>query len=575
VPRSTRFRPATTPRALLGLLILLSLTFPRGAASDETSWKAALDSGMRARKEAKYEDAERLLRAAVKDAETLGPQDSRLAKTLNELGGILRLQHKLDEAQVCHQRALKIAEATNNESSDVATSLYGLAVVEDFKGNADGAESLFKRAVAMREKTLGTDSPDVGRALYGFGNFRMDHQDFGQARALLQRAVSILEKNAGDDPEYLALALASLAAAQERQNQPAEASTSFERALREGERVLPAHHPILASIRINFAEFKLFTQHDAASAVPLFERGIPILDAFPGADKVGVAGYKGDLAQAYDSQQRYADAERMYSESLPVLEKAATSDKLLDASQLRATRARYEELKRYNRATRGATGGRQYETRYVNGTQFFVGTIGSLQVWLAAWKGSDLMLLVYAVNGGDQGITFRPEEIGVTAIQRKKEGSVPVAVRVYEAREYENKVRNRDAWDTALRGFALGMANTPQPQTSRVSGNYSTDYYGQGYGNLSGSYYGTITTWPTAQDQVAANERTQAQMQGMQAQLQASFRAMSNSLARAHTLDPRTYYGGMVYAKKKDCEHYEVRVPFGGESFQFTFGFGK
>jgi tetratricopeptide (TPR) repeat protein len=566
VRRSLRF----AAWAVIALGVLLAAG-AEPATATEAAWKASFDSGVKARQQAKYADAERFLRDAVKQAEASNPQDDRLVQSLNELGTVLRWRGDPDEAQTCYQRALKIAEAAHGKDSpDVATSVFGLAVIADGRGKADDAERLFKRALVIREKALGPNTPDVARCLYGYANFKMNQQDFGQARSLLTRALTIFEKTPGDDPEYLALTLLSLGSIYEQQKKLAEASAAFDRAATEGAKVLPADHPTLASITLTLADFKLFRQKDVPGAIALYEHAIPIAAREEGADAEAVAASKVNLASAYIAQQRYADAERIYSESLPILEKSTEPDRwnLTDAV------AKYEELKKYNAAQASGTAPK-YETRYVNGTQFQIGTQGDLQVWMAVWKGEGLQAMLYVVNDSDQPITFFPEQIAVDAVRKGRSGPRDQRLKTYSAEQYEQKIRNHNANAqllAALGTFAKAL-NTPEGETYRTEGNYDIrNQYGTRVG--SASYSGTTTRLPSAANREASLDRARAEGEALRAQLETSYQAIAQNLMRTNTLDPNTYYGGMVYMNKSGKD-YVMTVPFGDTSFQFSFRFDR
>src|SRR6266568_5158539 len=89
--RSAREVTVSGPRSFLLVLMGVLLAAPFALADPPAgTWTASFESGVQARKTAKYADAERLLRKAVQEAERFGPQDDRLAKSLNELGITLR-----------------------------------------------------------------------------------------------------------------------------------------------------------------------------------------------------------------------------------------------------------------------------------------------------------------------------------------------------------------------------------------------------------------------------------------------------------------------------------------------------
>jgi tetratricopeptide (TPR) repeat protein len=555
---------------VLGALLTAGV---EAASASETTWKTSFDSGVKARREAQYVDAERLLRSAVAQAEAFGPQDDRLVRSLNELGTILRFANKLGEAQPVHERALGIAEGANGKNSpDVATSLYGLAVVASRQGRAKDAEPLFKRALAIRENRLGPNAPEVAYCLYGYARFRMDQEDLG-ARALLLRALRILENNSGEEPEYLPLVLLSLGEVYEYQDQLAEAWAAYGRALKEGVRVLSEDDPILVEIDLVQADFKLFHQNDIPGAITLYERAIPLVAREEGIDLEQLAAYKINLATAYFAQERYVDAERVYGESLPILQKSAEPGhwNLADAI------TKYEESKKHN-ATHASGTASKYETRYVNGTMFQIGTQGDLEVSMAlslepeGWGTSgQLDAMVYVVNDSERPVTFFPEKVVVEAVKQTEDGPKIERIKTFSAEQYEQKVRNHNI-GTQFLATDFSHLNDSQGSTSRTQGNYDVkDSYGRNVGSI--SYSGTTTREPTAAEKQAALDRAQAKREALRDQLDASYQSMAQTLMRTHTLDAHTYYGGMVYMNQRGKKVYVVTVPFGEKNFQFSFSF--
>ena len=213
-----------------------------------------------------------------------------------------------------------------------------------------------------------------------------------------------------------------------------------------------------------------------------------------------------------------------------------------------------------------------YQEQWVEGTHYYVGIAGELQVWVSP-NAKESEALIFLVNGSDTTVTFAPENILLRAEKSARQGNPRIQLEVFGAERYEKKVRNQQAWTAALYGLAAGMANTPQPQTSTYSGSYNSNYYSPGYSNVygSGTFMGNVTTWPSASDYAESNARTQAQVQAMGSQLKASFEAMAATLMRTHTLMPGSYYGGVVHHKKKKADRYFMTVPFAGTAFEFEF----
>lgn len=218
----------------------------------------------------------------------------------------------------------------------------------------------------------------------------------------------------------------------------------------------------------------------------------------------------------------------------------------------------------------------RYENRWVEGTSFVIGSTEDLQLWIALTAGSDPQALVYLVNGSDRAITFAPESIVADLVKTRSGRETRTRMEAFSAATYEKKVRTKQAWEAALYAAAVVYTSRPQPQTSTFSGSYNAYQPYRARPSYYGSYYGQITTWPTAADYAAASERSAAQMRAMGDQLAASYAALTGSLLQTHTLGPGTYYGGIVhFSKAKKGDRVDLLIPFGGETFGARFTFPK
>ena len=147
----------------VGFCILLVST---QASAESTSWEMSNAAGMQAYQQARYAKAEEAWLGALKEAESFGAQDPRLATSLNNLAVLYASQGKYAEAEPLHQRALAIREKTlGPEHKDVATGLTNLARLYASQGEYAEAAPLYRRALAIREKTLGSEHPDVATSL--------------------------------------------------------------------------------------------------------------------------------------------------------------------------------------------------------------------------------------------------------------------------------------------------------------------------------------------------------------------------------------------------------------------------
>ncbi|MCH6577531.1 MAG: tetratricopeptide repeat protein, partial [Proteobacteria bacterium] len=143
--------------SVLAVLWLCSAT----AFAQVEPWQSHMDAGVQAYQQGNYPEAEKQLVGALKEAEEFGPQDPRLATSLNNLAELYRAQGRYAEAEPLYKRALAIDEkALGPEHPDVATNLNNLAALYDDQGRYAEAEPLHKRALAIYEKALGPEHPD-------------------------------------------------------------------------------------------------------------------------------------------------------------------------------------------------------------------------------------------------------------------------------------------------------------------------------------------------------------------------------------------------------------------------------
>jgi tetratricopeptide (TPR) repeat protein len=154
--------------AIVVLSALLAATTP-AARGQNTLWETHSRAGVEAYKAGRYPEAEKQFLAALEVAETFGPEDPRLATSLNNLAELYRAQGKLQEALPLYQRALAIWEkALGPNHPDVAQSLNNLAALYEAQGKLQEALPLYQRSLAIAEKALGPDHPNVAIVLTNY-----------------------------------------------------------------------------------------------------------------------------------------------------------------------------------------------------------------------------------------------------------------------------------------------------------------------------------------------------------------------------------------------------------------------
>ncbi len=136
---------------LAGVLSLL--LWPASCAAPETSWETSNEAGMEAYEQGRYREAEKRWLAALDEAENFGPDDQRLATSLNNLATLYSAQGNYAQGEPLFQRSLAIWEKVlGPEHPDVATSLNNLAGLYHAQGKHAEAKDMEERAKAIRAK---------------------------------------------------------------------------------------------------------------------------------------------------------------------------------------------------------------------------------------------------------------------------------------------------------------------------------------------------------------------------------------------------------------------------------------
>ena len=185
--------------------------------------------GMQAYQQGDYRQAERLLVLARQEAEKLGPEDPRLATTLNNLAQVYHAQGKYEEAEPLYQRSLAINEkALGKDHSVVAGDLNNLAQLYHDLGKYDEAEALYTRTLAIIDKGLAEglllpEHPYVAGTLNHLAEMYRLQGKYAEAEPIYKRSLATMEKSQGAQSANLVKSLNHLAEMYRLQGKYAEA----------------------------------------------------------------------------------------------------------------------------------------------------------------------------------------------------------------------------------------------------------------------------------------------------------------------------------------------------------------
>jgi tetratricopeptide (TPR) repeat protein len=246
--------------------------------------------------------------------------------TLNNLAVSLHRAGNYPAAEPLYRRALAIREKTlGPEHPDVATTLNNLAGLLDAKGDYPAAEPLYQRALAIREKAFGPDNPDVAFSLDDMAELLADKGDSTAAEPLYQRALAIREKTLGPDHPDVATTLNNLGVLSKIKGDYAAAEPLYRRALAIREKALGPEHPDVATSLNNLAGL-LDAKGDYTAAELLYRRALAIREKALVPDHPAVATSLNSLAVLSMNKGDYATAELLYRRALAIREKALGPD---------------------------------------------------------------------------------------------------------------------------------------------------------------------------------------------------------------------------------------------------------
>ena len=238
---------------------------------------------------------------SYREAFSRRPDDPRV---LNVLALSLFQTADYAGAEPLFRRALAMREkALGPDHPDVAISLNNLASLLNAKGDYAGVEPLFRRALAIREKALGPDHPDVANSLNNLADLLRAKGDYAGAEPLFRRALAINEKALGPDHPDVATSLNNLAGLLRAKGDYAGAEPLFRRALAINEKALGPDHPDVANSLNNLAGL-LRAKGDYAEAEPLFRRALAIDETALGPDHPNTQIIRKNLEQLSGDKER-------------------------------------------------------------------------------------------------------------------------------------------------------------------------------------------------------------------------------------------------------------------------------
>ena len=127
----------------------------------------------------------------------LGPKHPDLASGLMNLGDALFRSGSDAEAKPHFDRAVAIMEAASPGNPELARFLDRQAAVLVKEKDLKGAQLIYERSLALRQKALGPKSPEVAESLSGLAECAFQGGRLPEAESLYERALTLVRKPDG------------------------------------------------------------------------------------------------------------------------------------------------------------------------------------------------------------------------------------------------------------------------------------------------------------------------------------------------------------------------------------------
>jgi serine/threonine protein kinase/Tfp pilus assembly protein PilF len=263
--------------------------------------------------------AETLAASAAESMRRLhGAWSTEHARCLDTLGTIRMAQGRYPEAETVYRQAVEIRERTlPGDDPRVGSGLNNLAEVCRFTGKMDEAAQLYERAIRIQEAVLGPDASTVAQAVNNLAILRVNQGRFTDAERLFQRALDARRRTLGPDHPKTASALSNLGGLHDVMEQPERARPLYEQALAIRIKALGERHPHVADSLNNLGscERNLGRPREAADR---FRQALAIWESTLGPDHPDVAIALENLADALRELGQRDEAQSLVTRAIEI-----------------------------------------------------------------------------------------------------------------------------------------------------------------------------------------------------------------------------------------------------------------
>ena len=197
--------------------------------------------------------ATKLLRLTLKHHESkMGPRHPDTLNCINNLGNLLHKQGNDDGAEILFRQALAGTEAAfGREHPETLELLNNLGVILKGKGDYHEGAEMYRRALAGSEKLLGDGHQSTLDCINNLGNLLYRQGNLSEAKSMYQRALAGYEKAMGAEHPSTLMALNNLAGLILGEGDFVTAENLYLKSLKGYEKSLGPEHPFTLSCIYN------------------------------------------------------------------------------------------------------------------------------------------------------------------------------------------------------------------------------------------------------------------------------------------------------------------------------------
>ncbi len=267
-------------------------------------------------------------RALALRRERFGADSLEAAESLNLLGMVLMVQHKLPEAERAHGEALAIRKRRlGDENANTATSLNALAEVYRDQRKLTEAETMAREALRIRGKLFGNQHLSVADSLRNLCMIQGYRERWAEAEKTARDVVAIRRKLVGNDDLLVASALEDRAWALNALDKFEEAQKLDTEALVIRQKLLGDAHPDVTRT-LNAIGQLLGKRGDLQSADAMLKAVLAIQRKLMGDDSAATLETFASLAKVLQREGKRSEAESLWREALTIGRKVWKNDEL-------------------------------------------------------------------------------------------------------------------------------------------------------------------------------------------------------------------------------------------------------